>query len=152
MFSLCDYHKTHSVSGLLVRIISWQEAALSIIAFLMVIRSFSIKSARISSSMFPSAPSIRCPLPVGTLSPFSAMCIADDVTGLSVTHGGRRIVGVVASGQVQAVEHHLELVLISARFYRFPRLLDTPIGYFLYFRSNPLNYSDPLLFAKVAYS
>ena len=24
--------------------------------------------------------------------------------------------------------------------------------YFLYFRSNPLNYSDPLLFAKVAYS
>ena len=42
---------------------------------------------------------------------FSAMCIADDVTGRSVTHGGRRIVGVVASGQVQAA--HLELVLIS---------------------------------------
>ena len=80
------------------------------------------------------------------------MCIADDVTGLSVTHGGRRIVGVVASGQVQAVEHHLELFLISARFYRFPRPLDTPIGYFLYFRSNLLNYSDPLLFAKVSYS
>ena len=44
-------------------------------------------------------------------SPFIAMCIADDVTGLSVTHGGRRIVGVVAFGQVQAA--HLELVLIS---------------------------------------
>ena len=46
------------------------------------------------------------------------MCIADDVTGLSVMHGGRGIVGVVASGQVEAVEHHPELVLISARFYR----------------------------------
>ena len=91
---------------------------------------------------------IRCPLSVGILSSFSAMCIADDVAGLSVMHGGRRIVGVVASGQVEAVEHHLELVLISARFYRFPRLLDTPIGYFLYFRSNPLNYSEPLLLLK----
>ena len=95
---------------------------------------------------------VRCPLPVGILSPFSAMCMADDVTGLIVMHGGTRIVGVVASCKVEAVEHDLELVLISARFYRFPRLLDTPIGYFLYFRSNPLNYSDPLLFAKVAYS
>ena len=142
---------TISVSGLLVRIISWQEASLSIIAFLMVIRSFSIKSARISSIIYPSAPS-DVPSQLASCPRFIPMCIADDVTGLSVMHGGRRIVGLVASCQVEAVEHHLELVLICARFYLFPRLLDTPIGYFLYFRSNPLNYSDPLLFAKVAYS
>ena len=67
------------------------------------------------------------------------MCIADDVTGLSVMHGGRRIVGVVASGQVEAVEHHLDL--------RELLWLSSTAGH-----SNRLFFVHPLLFAKVAYS
>ena len=54
-------------------------------------------------------------------------------------HGGRRIVGVVASGQVEAVEHHLDL--------RELLWLSSTAGH-----SNRLFFVHPLLFAKVAYS
>ena len=93
----------------------------------------------IGKSLVKHAPlcAIRCPLVI--LSPFSAMCLADDVTGFSAMHGCRRIVGVISGLWSSRSRRTSPLACLClyflARFNRFPRLLDTSIGYFLYFRT-----------------
>ena len=86
-----------------LRMSEWE--AMSIITFFIFIRSLSIKSARISSSMFPSAPSDVPSQLAPCLSSF--VSIADDVAGFSIVHSGRGIVQVMAPHEVETIEHHL---------------------------------------------